>query len=85
MNHEYDGDCLRRGTEEQDPHGRDISNQVDRSDPHIYDRDGDPGVSIFKEVKGGVVQLYGVGVCCHDQRALSPVWMPQSKGRGNEC
>lgn len=68
MDHEYDGDRLRRGAEEQDPHGRDISNQVHSSDHHIEDRDGDPGVSIFKEGKGGIVQLYVVGVSCHGQR-----------------
>lgn len=62
MNHEYDGDCLRGGTEEQDPQGRDISKQVDSSDHHIYDRDGDPSASILKEGKGGIVQLYMVGV-----------------------
>lgn len=68
MNHEYDRDSLRGGTEEQDPHGRDISKQVNSSDHYIYDRDGDPGVSIFKEGIGGIVQLYMVGVSCHDQR-----------------
>lgn len=72
MDHEYDGDRLRGGTEEQDPHGRDISKQVDSSDHHIYDRHGDPGVFISKEGKGGIVQLYVVGVSCHDLKEKRP-------------
>lgn len=87
MDHEYNGDRLRGGTEEQDPHGRDISKQVDSSDHHIYDGDGDPGVSISKEEKGGVVQLYVVGVSGHDPREKQPVGtcvVEEAEGKGGK-
>lgn len=66
MNHEYDGDRLGGGTEEQDPQGKGISNEVDSSDHRVHDRDGNAGVYICKQGKGGVVQVGVAAVSCHD-------------------
>lgn len=55
INHEDDGDRLGRGTEEEDPHGKAISYQVNGNDDHVDDRDGNAGVCALKQVQGGVV------------------------------
>lgn len=71
MNHKYDGDCLGGGTEQQDPHGKAVSDQVDNSDHHVNDRDGNAGVYIRKQGKSGVVQVCVAGVSCHDQTEMA--------------
>lgn len=54
INHEDDGGGLG-GTEDEDPHRKAISYQVNRSDDHIDDRDGNAGIYIHKQGQGGVV------------------------------
>lgn len=66
MNHEDDGWRLGGGTEEQDPHGKAISCQVNGSDDHVDDRDGNAGVCTLKQVQGGVVQFDAAGIPHHD-------------------
>lgn len=55
INHEDDGGSLGGGTEDEDPHGEAISYQVDGSDKHVDDRDGNAGVCILEQGQGGVV------------------------------
>lgn len=55
INHEDDGGSLRRRAEEEEPHGKAISYQVNGSNQNVHDRDGDAGVYILKQVQGGVV------------------------------
>ncbi len=47
INHEDDGGSLGVGTEEEDPHGKAISNQVNGSNDDVDDRDGNAGVCIL--------------------------------------
>lgn len=56
INHEDDGGGLRGSTEDEEPHGKAVSHQVDGSDEAIDDGDGNAGVYILKQGPGGVVQ-----------------------------
>lgn len=55
INHEDDGWSLWGGTEQEEPHGKAISYQVNGSDDHIDDGDGNAGVDILKQGQGGIV------------------------------
>ena len=55
INHEDDGWGLWGGMEDEEPHGKAISYQVDDSDDHIDDRDGNAGVPTAQEGQSGVV------------------------------
>ncbi len=55
INHEDDGGSLGGGTEQEEPHGKAISYQVNGSDNNIDDGDGNAGVYILKQGQGGVV------------------------------
>lgn len=55
MNHEDDGGSLGRGTEDEDPHGKAISYQVNGNNDHVDERDDDAVVCVLKQGQGGVV------------------------------
>lgn len=78
MNHENDGDTLGGGAEEEDPHGEGISYQIECSDHQVNDRNGNAGVFIPKQGKGGIVKLGVAGIHSHDQtRPTSPPMLCQ--------
>lgn len=71
INHEDDGGSLGGGTEEEDPHGKAVSYQVDGGDYCVDDRGGDAGLYIQKQGQGGVVQLRVVRIPSHDQMTMA--------------
>lgn len=69
--HEDDGWGLGGGAEDEEPHGKAISDQVDGSDDYVDDRDGNAGVPIHKQGQSGVVQLEAAGVPRHDWMGMA--------------
>lgn len=56
INHEDDR-CRLGGADDEDPHGKAVSNQVDGCDQHVDDRCDDATVHILKKGQGGVVEV----------------------------
>lgn len=55
VNHEDDGGGLGGRAEEEYPHGKAVSYQVDGGDHHVNDGDGHAGLYIVKHGQGGIV------------------------------
>lgn len=71
VNHEDDGGRLRPGAEDEQPHGKAVSHQVDGGDNHVDDRNDDAGADTLKQGQGRVVELGAAGIPRHDWKATS--------------
>lgn len=70
VNHEDNGGTLGRGTEDEEPHRKAISHQVNGSDDHVDDRNDDADVCVLKEEQRCVVQLGAAQISRHDWMGL---------------
>lgn len=69
IDHEDDGGSLGRGAEQEQPHGKSVSNQVYDGDDRVDGRNDDAGVCVLEQGQGGVVQL--TGVARHDRIGMA--------------
>lgn len=76
INHEDDGGRLGGGTKDEEPHGKPIPYQVNDSDDHVDDRNGNAGVYILKQGQSGVVQF--AGIVPHDWVGMASDHLPGS-------
>lgn len=75
INHEDDRCRLGAGAHDENPQGKDVSNQVDDRDQRVEDRRDDGGLPILKKRQGQqgvVVQVAAWGIPSHGGQELSP-------------